>query len=148
MVGDALGRCRAKIADHVQGRLEVLWSRAAAVRCKKRDGGGQVRTSVGGEPSQAANEGLVRLTATDKGLVVFVDRGGWGGVDGAPGAIRGREWIEVDACKTVGLDYVLRVGLLGKMDGQRAILMGRPLKVCSEEPVDGSHELDFELGSE
>ena len=103
--------------------------------------------SVGGEPRQAANKGLVRLTATDKGLVVFIDCGRRGSVYGASGAIRGCEWIEVDVCKTVGLDYVLCVGFLGKVDRQRAILMGRLFEVRSKEPVDGPHEFYFELGS-
>ena len=80
-------------------------------------------------------------------MVLFVDCGRWGSVDGASGAIRGRERIEVDVCKTVGLDYVLCVGFLGKMDGQQAILVRRPFKVCSEEPVDSSHEFYSELGS-
>ena len=80
-------------------------------------------------------------------MVLFVDCGRWGSVDGASGAIRGREWIEVDVCKTVGLDYVLCVGFLGKVDGQRTILVGLPFEVRSEEPVDGPHEFYSELGS-
>ena len=90
---------------------------------------------------------MVRLTATDKGLVVFVDCGRWGSVDGASGAIRGREWTEVDVCKTVGLDYVLCVGFLGKVEGQRTILVGRPFEVRSKEPVDWPHIFYIELGS-
>ena len=47
----------------------------------------------------------------------------------------------------MGLYYVPCIGFLGKIDRHRAIIVGRPLKVCSEEPVDGSHEFDLKLGS-
>ena len=61
--------------------------------------------------------------------------------------VQGCEWITFDVRKTVGLDYALCVCLVGKVDGQGAVLVGQPLEVYSDEPVDGSRQFDLELGS-
>ena len=48
MVGSTLGRSEAKVADYVEGGLEVLFVGTAAVRGQEGNSSGEVRTSVRG----------------------------------------------------------------------------------------------------
>ena len=56
------------------------------------------------------------------------------------------ERVDVCVCKMVGLDYVLDVHLLGKVDRKRTVRVGWPLKVSAKELVDIAHEFDPEFG--
>ena len=62
-----------EISDHVEGSLEVLLVRTAAVGCKKQHCGGQVWAGVCGESREEADDGLVRFEAPDEDLVVLVN---------------------------------------------------------------------------
>ena len=81
------GRRQPEVADHTQGRLEVVSSWATAVGREKLYGSGEIRTSICGKPRETADQGLVRLAAPHKGLVLLVNGGRLSGVDGASGTV-------------------------------------------------------------
>ena len=59
----------------------------------------------------------MRFTAADKDLIFFDDCNGRGRFYGASGSVLDCNRFEVDVCETMGLDCVLDMVLLGKVNG-------------------------------
>ncbi len=102
----------------------MLGHGAADVGSQEGNHGGEVGTGVHGKPGEAADQGLISFAVTDKCRVLLTDCCGLDDVDGAPRAVWCGERIEVDVRKTVGLDNVLGVHLLGKVDRKRTARVG------------------------
>ena len=148
MVRDTLGRGRAYVADHVEGGFQVLLVGVATVGGQEGHCGGEVRTSVSGESGEAANQKLVGFPALDEEVVVFIICCGWNAVDGTARPVGRCKRVEVDVLKAMALHGVLSVGFLGEETREGAVLVGRPLKVGTEEPVDCAHKINLDSGHE
>ena len=96
MVGDTIRCHRAKVPNHVEGGLEMLFVWTAAVRREEGYGGSEIGVSVCCEPGEAADQGLVGVSAFDEALVLLVDNGGGDTVDETAGLARSSDRVEVD----------------------------------------------------
>ena len=96
MVGDTLRYCRAKVSNDVEGSFEMLFVRTAAVRREEGHGGSEIRASVCCEPGEAADQGLVGVSALDEAWFLLVDDGGRDAVDGTAGSVRSTDRVEVN----------------------------------------------------
>ena len=121
---------------------------AADVGGQEGHHGGKAGTSVGCKSCEATDQGLVGVTTRDKELVVLFDGQRCDRIDGTTRPVGSCEWVGVDGLEAVALHNTLSLGFLGEETQEGNVLVGRPLKVGTKEPVDGAQKIDLELGRE